>query len=109
MKNYITKTIDLDHDVLFGEIGSVIKHLQNIKSQYKNGEIIYLNEEWSGYEDNYFQIVVKRLETDAECKARLEQEDLKFKKAEVKRRKDFAEQKRKEGIKQQIDKLKEQL
>lgn len=102
-------TIDLDEEILFNDIDSVIKYLQNIKSQYKKEERIYLKQEWSGYEDNYFEIVVERLETDDEEKNRIEVEESEWRQAEEKRRIDFAEQKRKEGIKKQIDNLKKQL
>lgn len=109
MKQIIRTAIYLDEDTLFNEVNSVINYLHKIKAQYKNGERLYLNQEWSGYEDNYFEIVVERLETDAEEKARLEKEEAEWREAEKKRKEDFAEQKRKEGIQQQIDNLKKQL
>lgn len=110
MKQIITvKTIDVSKKDLFGNLNVVLNYLTNIKNKYKNGEIVTLEEGWEGYEDNYFQIVVRRKETDAEEKVRLEAEESEWRKSEIKRREDFAEQKRKEGIQQQIDNLKKQL
>lgn len=110
MKEIITvKTISVKKDDIFGNLNVVLNYLTNIKNKYKNGEIVTLEEEWEGYEDNYFQIVVRRKETDREEKARLAKEESEWKEAEEKRKRDFAEQKRKAEIQNQIDKLKKQL
>jgi len=103
----IIDTISLKEDTLFGEINQVINYLNSIKFRYKNGESIYLNQEWSGYEDNYFEIIVERQETDEECLAR--EEEAKREKRRGERRKEAEECKRKKAIQQKIDELKEQL
>jgi len=103
----IIDTISLKEDTLFGEINQVISYLNSIKSRYKNGESIYLNQEWSGYEDNYFEIVVERQETDEECLAREEEAEREKRRGE--KRKEAEECKRKKGIQQKIDELKKQL
>jgi len=100
-------TISLDEDTLFNDINKVISYLNSIKSQYKNGESIYLNQEWSGYEDNYFEIVVERQETDEECLAREEEAEREKRRGE--KRKEAEECKRKKAIQQKIDNLKKQL
>lgn len=104
-------TIGIERYELFGELESVIKRLTEIRNKYKNGETIYLNEEWSGYEDNYFDITVTRLETDEECKMRVEQENKEQLRIDEEQRlkEAKAEEKRREKIRQEINKLKKQL
>ena len=104
-------TIDIDRGELFGELNSVIKRLTEIRNQYKNGETIYLNEEWSGYEDNYFDITVTRLETDEECKARIELEEKEAlrEKQRLQRAKEAAECKKRREIENKIKELQKQL
>ncbi len=109
MKEYIRKTIDLDDDVLFGEINSVIKFLSGVRDQYKNGESVYLNQEWSGYEDTYFEIVVERLETDKEYKERIKKEEELEALEKEKQKINLAEKQRKAEIQKQINLLKKQL
>lgn len=103
-------TISVDRDSLFGEIGSVIKYLSHIKNKYKK-EDIYINEEWNGYEDNYFEIIVSRLETDQECRIRIEQEEKEAQREKLReqRRLESIEGKRKQEIKKQIEQLQKQL
>jgi len=100
-------TISLDEDTLFNDINEVISYLNRIKSQYKNGETIYLNQGWFGYEDNYFEIVVQRQETDEECLAR--EEEAKREKIREEKRLEAEECKRKKAVQQKIDNLKKQL
>lgn len=102
-------TLDVERDDLFGEINDVISFLSKIRDEYKNGEYIEVMEEWSGYEDNYFQIQVTRKETDEECLKRENAEKLAEKKERERQNKLREEQLRKENIKKQIEKLQKQL
>ena len=109
MKEHIRKTISVDDDVLFGEINSVIKFLSGVRDQYKNGESVYLNQEWSGYENTYFEIVVERLETDKEYNNRLRAEEESEALEKEKQKINLAEKERKAEIQKQINILKKQL
>jgi hypothetical protein len=102
-------TIDIaDHD-LFGEINSVIEYLSEIRDSYSNGETIELSQNWSGYEDNYFEILVSRFENDDEYTLRLVEEHKEFL-AEMKLQDEIElEQKRVNEILQQIENLKKEL
>lgn len=104
-------TIGLDKDTLFGKLPQTLEYLSTIQRQYKNGETIWLNEEWSGYEDNYFEIVVERQETDQECLAREEEErvEAEREKRREERRKEAKDCKRRKAVQQKIDELKKQL
>ncbi len=103
-------TISIDRDELFGELDSVIDLLSKIRNKYKN-EDIYLNEEWSGYEDNYFEIVVSRLETVDECKVRIkkEEEEALQEQQRVQKAKKAEEVERKREIENKIKELQKQL
>lgn len=98
----IVATIDVETGCLFGEINAVIAYLSKVRDKYKNGEYIEVNEEWSGYEDNYFQINVTREETDEECLKREDEEKKVLMKELEKQVKLKKEQLRKEEIKEQI-------
>lgn len=102
-------TIDVERGDLFGDINDVISFLTKIRDEFKNGENIEVVEDWSGYEDNYFEIQVTRLETDDECLKRKEKEDRELLKAREKQDKLRAEKTRKEKIKEQIKQLQKQL
>lgn len=102
-------TEDVEKEDLFGDINDVISSLTKIRNKYKNGEHIEVVEDWSGYEDNYFEIRVTRLETDEECLKREADEDKALIKAREKQDKLKKEQLRKEEIKEQIKQLQKQL
>ncbi len=104
-------TISLDKDTLFGKLGQTIEYLSTIQRQYKNGETLWLNEEWSGYEDNYFEVIVERVETDVECLAREIEEKAEIEREERRetRRKEAEDCKRRREIQKKIDDLKKQL
>lgn len=102
-------TIDVERDDLFGDINDVITFLIKIRNSYKNGEHIEVVEDWSGYEDNYFEIQVTRLETDDECLKREEKEEEELLKARKKQDKLRAEEVKKEKIKEQIKQLQKKL
>lgn len=108
-ENVHVKTIDLADNELFNDIDSVINLLTDIRNKYNKNHIIELEQEFVGYEDRYFQVVVRRLETDNEYSKRVEKE----KQAELKEKdlmkKLQEEQQRKLKIQQQIDNLKKQL
>jgi hypothetical protein len=100
------------HVFFIGIVAVGTHHCKNkIRNQYKNGETIYLNEEWSGYEDNYFDITVTRLETDEECKARIELEEKEAlrEKQRLQRAKEAAECKKRREIENKIKELQKQL
>jgi ribosomal protein L9 len=98
-------TIDVERGDLFGDISDVISFLTTIRDKYKNGEHVEVVEDWSGYEDNYFEIQVTRLETDDECLKRKEKEEKELIKARQKQDKLRAEDVRKQKIKEQIKQL----
>lgn len=102
-------TINVGNYDLFGEINSVIEYLSKIRDSYSNGETIELCQEWIGYEDNYFEILVSRFENDDEYTLRLEEENKEFL-AEMKLQDEIElEQKRVNKILQQIENLKKEL
>lgn len=101
--------ISVERIDLFGEINDVISYLIKIRDKYKNGESVEVVEDWSGYEDNYFEIQVTRLETDEECLKREDKENKAFLKEREKQNKLEKERLRKEEIKKQIEELQKQL
>lgn len=101
--------LDLEKEDLFGEINDVIFFLTKIRDEYKNGEHIQVVEDWSGYEDNYFEIHVTREETDEECLKREDCENKALLKEREKQDKLKKEELRKEEIKKQIKQLQKQL
>ena len=102
-------TVDVERDDLFGEIGDVISFLTEIRDTYKNGEHIEVEEDWNGYEDNYFEIHVTREETDEECLKREDCENKALLKERKKQDKLKKEQIRIEEIKEKIKQLQKQL
>lgn len=102
-------TEDVEKEDLFGEINDVISFLTKIRNKYKNGEHIEVVEDWSGYEDNYFEIRVTRLETDEECLKREADEDKALIKAREEQDRIREKIKKREAILKQIEQLKKQL
>ena len=102
-------TVDVERDDLFGEINDVISFLTKIRDRYKNGEHVEVEEDWDGYESNYFEINVTREETDDECIRREILEDKALLKEREKQDKLKKEQLRREEIKEQIKQLQKQL
>lgn len=102
-------TENVERDDLFGEINEVISFLTKIRNKYKNGEHIEVVEDWCGYEDNYFEISVTRLETDEECLKREAEDEKALIKAREAQDRLTAKIKKKEAILKQIEELKKQL
>ena len=108
-ENVHVETIHLKDSELFKDIDSVINLLTNIRNKYNKDHSIELEQEFVGYEDRYFQVVVRRLETDNEYNKRIEKEKQSELKEKDRIKKLQEEQQRKLKIQQQIDNLKKQL
>lgn len=111
MKQIVPRMVQLTADDLFGSYEEMIDRLNSYKEKYGDFSI---SEEWSGYEDNWFQINYEELETDKEYNKRIEWE------AEMKLQKEIddeekrvyeleKEEKRIADIKAQIESLQKQL
>lgn len=102
-KKYVEETVNIDTDLLYGDIDGAIAYLKKLSHEYKAKGFakISLQEHWFGYEDMEIILNCQRKETDREHsirlnaekeeKNRLEEERKKKQEREEERAKDFEE------------------
>jgi hypothetical protein len=108
-ENVHVETIHLGDNELFNDVYSVIDLLTNVRKKYNKDHSIELEQEYIGYEDRSFQIVVRRLETDNEYNKRLEKEKKEELKEKERHKKLEEKKQRKLKIQQQTDNLKKKI
>lgn len=95
----VTRTIEINRNDLFDKkIDDVIDFLLKIKKENTDKEL-KLQEEWSGYEDNYFVFSYEEYEDDEEYDIRIESIEKQEREQLEKKRKDKLLKEKREQIK----------
>jgi len=80
---------------IFDAVDEVIKYLNQIKEKYP-GKELFLEDEWTGYEDVSYEVSYYEEETDEEYQQRLKLEEAQRKYEEEQKQKNVARRKKEE-------------